>query len=242
MENIKAILFDSGKVLNYPQMGHWFISPRFFEYVDKEKFNSLSKMKVKNAFHQATKYINNISTVKTTGDELKHFLNFYRVFSTELPDLQLNDTQIEEIASDLVNNPYKYVFYEDALKTIPDLYNNYKLAIVSDAWPSLINVFENAAMKKYFSAFVISSLQGVSKPDKTMYNTALKELNVNPAQAVFIDDNIKNCRGAKELGINSILLCRDKRAYLFENMRGIGNEYQIINSLTRLPKLLCRSE
>lgn len=35
--NIKAILFDSGRVLNQSSTGHWFISPRFFEYVDHRK-------------------------------------------------------------------------------------------------------------------------------------------------------------------------------------------------------------
>ncbi|MGN0313009.1 MAG: HAD-IA family hydrolase [Lachnospiraceae bacterium] len=40
---IKAILFDSGKVLNFPASGHWFITPNFFEYVEKEKFDGLDE-------------------------------------------------------------------------------------------------------------------------------------------------------------------------------------------------------
>lgn len=35
----------------------------------------------------------------------------------------------------------KYTFYKDALKVIPELKLNYKLAVVSDAWPSLKDVF-----------------------------------------------------------------------------------------------------
>lgn len=28
-KNIKAFLFDAGKVLNEPASGHWFVSPNF---------------------------------------------------------------------------------------------------------------------------------------------------------------------------------------------------------------------
>lgn len=96
---------------------------------------------------------------------------------------------------------------------IPILSEKYPLAIVSDAWPSLKMVFEEAKMKAYFSSFIISSIIGVTKPDKLMYQTALNELGVNPNQAIFIDDNLRNCLGAKAIGIQVILLCRDKEQY-----------------------------
>ena len=49
--------------------------------------------------------------------------------------------QIKGLATDLVYNSDKYVFFDDALKVIPTLKSKYKLAIVSDAWPSLKDVF-----------------------------------------------------------------------------------------------------
>ena len=39
LENIKAILFDSGRVLNGPVTGHWFVTPNFWDYVNKDIFN-----------------------------------------------------------------------------------------------------------------------------------------------------------------------------------------------------------
>lgn len=41
MKNIKAVLFDSGKVLNYPVTNHWFITPDFWHFVDKNKFDNI---------------------------------------------------------------------------------------------------------------------------------------------------------------------------------------------------------
>jgi hypothetical protein len=40
-KNIKAILFDSGKVLNGPTTGHWFISPEFFLHIKEKEFKAI---------------------------------------------------------------------------------------------------------------------------------------------------------------------------------------------------------
>lgn len=54
---IKAILFDSGKVLNKPVSGHWFIPPNFFEYVDRETFESIPSSNKRAAYTRAGNYI-----------------------------------------------------------------------------------------------------------------------------------------------------------------------------------------
>jgi len=136
----------------------------------------------------------------------------------------------------LVYNYNKYSFYKDVFKLIPELSRQYKLAIVSDAWPSLENVFRKANLRDYFSSFVISSVKGVTKPNELMYKIALNELNVSPKQAIFIDDSIKNCDGAIKLGIRSFVLCRDWRVYAYNKLNH-GN-YNIIRNLNDIKKLL----
>ncbi len=144
---IKSILFDSGRVLNRPLTGHWFISPNFFKYVNKEKFLSIEKERINNAFSSAQKYLFNEKLIKNREEELIHFSNFYKLVSENLPELQINN--IEDLAKDMIYNTSKYVFYEDVKEVIPRLKNKYKMAVVSDAWPSLENVFIDADMKKY---------------------------------------------------------------------------------------------
>lgn len=36
--NIKVLLFDSGRVLNYPRTCNWFIPPKFFDYINRKRF------------------------------------------------------------------------------------------------------------------------------------------------------------------------------------------------------------
>lgn len=236
--NIKAILFDSGRVLNGPVTGHWFITPNFWEYVNKDVFDSLDKSKIASAFAEADKYIITQKLMTTKDEEYKHFIKFYEIFSLRLPELQLYSETIENIARDLVFNPEKYVFYDDALSVIPELKDKCKLAIVSDAWPSLLDVYEENNMTSYFDSIVISSFLGTSKPDSKMYNTALEELNVEPEEAIFIDDSPKNCMGAMAVGINTVLLCRNKQVYIREKIKSVGKKYRVINNLHQLYKII----
>lgn len=167
--NIKAILFDSGKVLNVPRTGHWFIPPKFFEYIDKEVFEFISRKKIKTAFRKANEYINSQKLIKTIDEEYEKFIEFYKIFADDIPKLNLTDEDVKNIAEDLVYNSKKYEFYDDAVQVIEDLSKKYKIGVVSDAWPSLKNVFKDAGLYEYFDTFIISSILGVVKPDKKLY-------------------------------------------------------------------------
>lgn len=231
-ENIKVIMFDSGRVLNCPASGHWFITPHFFDYVDKRCFRYIGKNRINGAFNKAAEYILKQNLIMDEKEEFVHFAEYYRIFSEQLPELKLSESKIKSIAGDLVYNYDKYEFYKDAIEVIPVLSEHYKLAVVSDAWPSLENVFIKSGLRQYFSSFIISSEIGVTKPDELIYRTALEELDAEPYEAIFIDDNIKNCESACKLGIHSFTLCRDWRVYFFnryirKNKNAIHNLYEI---------------
>lgn len=141
---------------------------------------------------------------------------------------------IEDLAKDMVYNTSKYVFYEDVKEVIPRLKNKYKMAVVSDAGPSLENVFIEADMKKYFEIIVISTQIGTLKPDPRMYETAIEGLKVNNSEAIFIDDNINNCLGAERLGIKSILMSREN----FNENRETNKTMLVVKDLYDLEQIL----
>lgn len=229
MKGIKGILIDSGKVLNEPVRGHWFITPNFFDFIDESAFESISENKRSEAFSKAGQYMEKQKLILTQEEEYKHFLEFYRIFSENLPELNLEHEDIVLITKDLVFNDEKYRFFEEVKEIIPYLSKKYKLAVVSDAWPTLENVFIKANMRKYFSSFIISSKLGITKPNEIMYSTALRELNIKPEETIFIDDNIGNCHGAKALGIESFLLCRDEEEYEYNRL--ICKEHKVIKDI-----------
>ena len=229
---IKAILFDSGKVLNEPVSGHWFITPNFWDYVNKDKFDSIDKDKINMAFREAGNKIDTYNFITDLEEEYSCFTEFYEIFADKLPELELAKSDVINLAKDLVFNTEKYVFYNDVFEIIPKLKEKYKLAIVSDAWPSIFDVYEKNDLRKYFDSFIVSSMIGVCKPHRKMYVSALDELCVKPEEAIFIDDSLKNCLGAMELGIKAYLLCRDYEDYLWCKENYKEEAVTIIHSLS----------
>ncbi|MHC1747108.1 MAG: HAD family hydrolase [Cellulosilyticaceae bacterium] len=235
IKNKKAILFDSGKVLNAPTTGNWFITPNFFKYISKEQLQELSQEKIYNAFSKAYKYIESQPLISDREEEYIHFKEYFKIMFENLEELNVSIDTLECIAHDYVYSVDKYTFFEDAKAIIPKLYANYQLAIVSDAWPSLENIYIEAHLREYFSSFIISSQIGVIKPHPLMYQKALHELGVQPSETIFIDDNINNCEGAIKLGIDAILLCRDKDSYLTHKET---NKINVILGLNELEEIL----
>jgi putative hydrolase of the HAD superfamily len=237
---IKAVLFDSGRVLNQPKTGHWFIPPRFYEAVDREAFKRSGRRAVRRAFSKAYAYLDSAHHISDTEQELLQFVEYYRIFASELAELKLTEEDIGFLANDLVNNTDKYVFYEDGLRAVARLGEaGYKLAVVSDAWPSLPDAYRKAGLFERFSCFVISSCLGVTKPAAIMYETALTQLSVAPQEAVFVDDSLTNCRGAMALGIHAVLLCRDKGRYALYKILSLGSKYDVISNLDELDSIKC---
>jgi 2-haloacid dehalogenase len=65
------------------------------------------------------------------------------------------------------------------------------------------------ALKRYdflhwFDGRVVSGEEKTRKPYKEIYETLVKRFNIDPAKAIYTDDNIRNLGPAKELGIHTI--------------------------------------
>ncbi len=58
---------------------------------------------------------------------------------------------------------------------------------------------------RYFDGGVISFQTGHVKPEPAIYNHLIEKYNLNPREALFIDDMPKNITGAQKAGIEAIL-------------------------------------
>jgi epoxide hydrolase-like predicted phosphatase len=77
---------------------------------------------------------------------------------------------------------------------------------------------EDPAMKFFyeqgydmFDVLVFSCAEGTRKPEKRIYEIALERLGVKPKEAVFIDNQIENAKGAEKAGMNAILFKSPKQ-------------------------------
>jgi 2-haloacid dehalogenase len=56
----------------------------------------------------------------------------------------------------------------------------------------------------WFDGRVVSGEEKTRKPFPDFYHVLLNRYQVNPSEAIFIDDNLRNVKAAESLGINSI--------------------------------------
>jgi 2-haloacid dehalogenase len=81
-------------------------------------------------------------------------------------------------------------------------YNIYALTNWSaEKWDKAIELFP---FFNNFDGVVVSGKEKTRKPFKTIYNILLERYQINPTEAIFIDDNLENTIAALKLNINSI--------------------------------------
>ena len=51
---------------------------------------------------------------------------------------------------------------------------------------------------------IMSYRERMIKPDREIYELLCNRFNINPSEAVFLDDNAANVKGAKEFGLHAI--------------------------------------
>lgn len=81
----------------------------------------------------------------------------------------------------------------------------YKTALLSNAWDDLRQMIEEVwDCADAFDRMVISAEVGLVKPGPRIYEKVVSDLNVKPAEAVFVDDFPENVAGAKAVGLEAI--------------------------------------
>lgn len=87
---------------------------------------------------------------------------------------------------------------------IKELKAIYKTALLSNIGATTFEVLETE-LKPYFNVIVPSFRTGIIKPDPEAYKLVAKELGVEPAECIFVDDQERHCAGALAVGMQAVL-------------------------------------
>ncbi|CAI8046130.1 Bifunctional epoxide hydrolase 2, partial [Geodia barretti] len=84
----------------------------------------------------------------------------------------------------------------------------YKTGVITNNWIDDINEKTNELMTQFLNSHfdvVLQSCQlGIRKPNPLIYRLACHRLEVQPSQAVFLDDLGRNVRAARDVGMTAV--------------------------------------
>lgn len=127
--------------------------------------------------------------------------------------LNENGTPFPEF-SPIINNKYineisnMKLLKEGAVETLDYLYNKYNLFIITNGFiKSQNNKLEKSGISHYFKKVYISEEVGASKPDRKIFEYAIKSSNARKNESVMIGDTWEtDIVGAMKFGIDQIYL------------------------------------
>ncbi len=126
--------------------------------------------------------------------ETQHWQNITR--SLNLPESEVERLRTEFFAGDRID--YELVNLMRSLR--PAI----KVGLISNAWSELRDWIVSKDFADAFDDMVISAEVGFAKPDARIYQAALQNLQVLPAESVFLDDMSRNVAAARKIGMHAI--------------------------------------
>jgi epoxide hydrolase-like predicted phosphatase len=94
----------------------------------------------------------------------------------------------------------------DMVRLIGTLRKKYKTALLTNAnKEQLHQIIQGIGLEKVFNEIVVSSDVGMVKPDERIFQLTLSKLQVDPQEAVFIDDISRYVYAAKDIGMHGIV-------------------------------------
>ena len=112
---------------------------------------------------------------------------------------------------------YDYYAQAHAWRVFPEVddllarlnHHGVKLAVVSNFDSRLPKILTGLGIDMWFDEVVYSTVAGAAKPDKRIFELALRRLNVPAAAALHLGDNpIADAQGARDAGLQAVLVER----------------------------------
>ena len=155
----------------------------------------------------------------------------YRRF---LEELGMTDEGLVERLFTVFSSTSTYRLYDDVLPALAELgERGYRLGLISNFERWLEEMLVELEVGHIFDVAVISGIEGVEKPDATIYRRALEKAEVDASVAVHVGDSPGlDIAPARSVGMSTVLL--DRLGH-YE-----GHDGHRISSLKELPGLLTK--
>ncbi|MBI3888824.1 HAD-IA family hydrolase [Candidatus Nomurabacteria bacterium] len=141
--------------------------------------------------------------------------NFLKEFKIER-----NEENIKYVINLLRQGIEKATIFSGMKDLLLKLKENYKLGFISNTTVFESVVLDNWDIRNIFDVVSFSWELGLKKPNKEIFDITLEKFNINPEEAIFIDDGENNIKKAIEYGLSGIV---------FKSVEQLKNELKKLN-------------
>ncbi|MCH8049391.1 HAD-IA family hydrolase [Patescibacteria group bacterium] len=126
-----------------------------------------------------------------------------------LSEVNLNNNEAELVEAWIAYGGFK--LFPETIEVLSWLKeNNFKLGLVSNSPQSTMQHFKDFGLDTFFDELSFSFELGFMKPEKEIFQDALRKLEIKPSQALMIGDSLdKDVEAAEAVGIDGLLIDRD---------------------------------
>lgn len=206
---IKAVIFDVDDTLVNSNKAEYNAICKFkdaYKEFNQGEYSEFAKLWKKITKDVYDKYLQHqISFEQLRIERMKNLFKHYKV--------NISDKEAMSIYS-VYQNEYEknWELFDDAKEILENFKNKYKLAIITNGDSNQQRKkIAYTGLNQYFSDIFISSEVGFSKPEKEIFQTACKKINLNPENCIMIGDRYKvDIEGSLNVGMHGIWVNRNK--------------------------------
>ena len=155
-----------------------------------------------------------------TEDSLDKSMNFYNI-----------DNSMRSELLDLYKVLSPFTEVRDTLKKLKQ--SNYKLAILSNGTPDLLNeLVVSNQLKDIFDDIFSVEEAGIFKPDSKVYDLPINKYNIEKNEVLFLSANTWDVSGAGNYGYNTVWVNRNNNIFDkldFEPNKQISNLSELLD-------------
>lgn len=149
-------------------------------------------------------------------------------FTRRLPPEKLEQLPLLFAEAYRAASRYRLQLYPGVEDTIKQLHLKYHLAIVSDGQTAYAVPEMNAdGLLGYFDPVIVSGDFGYRKPDKRLFEKALRAMKMEPSEVLFVgNDMYRDVYGAQRLGMKTVFFKSNQGT---QEKEGVRPDYIIYN-------------
>jgi putative hydrolase of the HAD superfamily len=204
-KSVKAVFFDAGNTLlrPFPSVGHIYAKTAGRHGV------RITVAGVEERFQAAWRDRHSPHHLKSDQADK----SWWRVLVHRVMGSHFSENKFHRYFEDLYHrfaHPQNWRLFPDALPTLRALrQKNFSLGIVSNWDSRLLVLSERIGLTKEVAFVLASAVEGVAKPDKKLFQKALKQARVSAPEALHVGDSFKeDYEGATKAGLRALLLDR----------------------------------